>query len=244
MRKMMFIMVIGVLLCSIANADKIAHYRFEGNTNDETGNYDGTGYGIGYDTGKIGQAAFFDGVSDYIELTDLGNIHEPISIAMWIHPDYDTSINQSLFGRNIGYGSTGYHYENELLIDGDSEYFKFGDRAGSPSGDSFVYSTVQHQLGQWQHVAVTRDTDNTIQFFINGQPAGSGVDPYDVYNTDLSYLLGVTNTGHYPYYHGLIDDVQIFNNVLTQQQIETIMIPEPATMALLALGAVLLRRKR
>jgi len=42
----------------------------------------------------------------------------------------------------------------------------------------------------------------------------------------------------------MIDDVRIYDFAMTTEELNTMVIPEPATLSLFALGALVLRKKR
>ena len=66
----------------------VAHYEFEGNADDSSGNgNDGEEFGgVSYVDGVMGEAASFDGVDDYveIEISDLPINNEERTIAAWV----------------------------------------------------------------------------------------------------------------------------------------------------------------
>ena len=59
-----------------SRASLVAHYEFEGNTDDSSGNgRHGTAVGDpGFVAGKIGRAISLDGIGDYVEITGYKNI--------------------------------------------------------------------------------------------------------------------------------------------------------------------------
>jgi hypothetical protein len=58
-----------------------------------------------------------------------------------------------------------------------------------------------------------------------------------------SLYIGHQQSGADRYYNGLLDDLRIYNNALSQSEISAL-VPEPVTFLLLGLGAVLLRKRR
>jgi PGF-pre-PGF domain-containing protein len=64
--------------------DYISHYEFDGNADDETGNNDGTPYGVTFidDDTERGYVASFDGSGDYVET---GNVHyDQITVLLFL----------------------------------------------------------------------------------------------------------------------------------------------------------------
>ncbi len=61
----------------------LAHYKFDGNALDETGNYDGTPTDVVYVDGKYSQASKFNGTSSGVKVNGLGTMFgNPFSISM------------------------------------------------------------------------------------------------------------------------------------------------------------------
>jgi hypothetical protein len=155
-------------------------------------------------------------VDDYVETTTLGDIDEPMTISLWMKTD-ELNQNQCIFGRNKETGA-GYYYENQLSIGGDTrDRLKFGDRVGG-GGDSFIYSNTPVETDVWYHVAVTRDSGSNINFYVNGVWDGGG-SAVNVDNTGINYRIGTINTGHWPF-NGIIDDVRIYERVLSLREIQ------------------------
>src|SRR5262249_11374212 len=100
----------------------------------------------------------------------------------------------------------------------------------TPGAAAIRNSTAAVVLNQWQHVAVTWDGGmdaSNIHIFINGVAAdstsgltnGSGV-PISDAGTPLT--IGNRPVDNARGFNGSIDDVRIYNGVLTQAQIQAI----------------------
>ena len=79
------------------NSGLIAHYEFEGNANDSSGNgNDGTEHGgVEYVDGVIGKAAKFDGVDDYIIKSNPVFSGSKVAISAWIKLAKDIGSEQA-----------------------------------------------------------------------------------------------------------------------------------------------------
>ncbi len=93
-----------------------------------------------------------------------------------------------------------------------------GDGAGSLQNN---IATDPPELGIWQHIAVTVSEDGDVVHYLNGELNGEGVVQADAIDNDTNLFIGgradfVTNM------LGRLDDVAIFNEVLSQEQIQMI----------------------
>jgi hypothetical protein len=109
-------------------------------------------------------------------------------------------------------------------------------------GDSGgVYSTTPVNDGQWHHVAITRDAfTGQVQLYIDGVLNGSAA--LDVGTKAAQfYLIGAltdrNNAGYVTganYFNGQLDEVRIYNRVLTATEISALGQPPSAPMGLSA----------
>ena len=113
-----------------------------------------------------------------------------------------------------------------------------------PFNGKTTYGTTPLQAEQWYHVAVTFEADHQ-KIYLDGVEKINDTDTdiaSSIPNNNLPLLLGYSLAEN-TYFNGLIDDVRIYDNALSQPEIQAI-IPEPATLLLLSLGGMMLRRKR
>jgi len=123
---------------------------------------------------------------------------------------------------------------------------------GAGYGDDWDKSPAAEPLAfnKWYHIAATWASDaagdGTYTMYVGGTLVDSGT-----YSGLVALVMdadiGADGDGRQKGIKGLIDDVMLFSHVLNQSEIQGLYsaIPEPATIALLGLGGlVLLRRKR
>ncbi len=151
-------------------------------------------------------------------------------------------------GDNMIFGSTGN-------IAGDSLHH--GSRAGMLHtghwGDDLGPDqgiNINSQVGTWHHVAYTNDGGTQAQsvyfdgVLVIGPGAGGNAGGMNVNN---ALAIGTSNNSGS--FNGMLDEVRIYNTLLTQAEIQTAMtlVPEPTTATfagLLALSGLMLRRRR
>ena len=213
----------------------VAHYPFNGNANDESGNgNDGTVYGatlIEDRFGNVNSAYSFDGSNDYIESTsDLFSGNE-ITTSLWAFVDISSSggvllekidvieQNGSNYGTSMGKGDE-LLYINVRTEDSrdDNDYY------ASKTSDS----ETPIQENSWIHIVQTLTSDKT-ELFINGQLAATYNLPegFIPYMGDAPLQIGgfpLSNHGskEEAYFHGIIDDIRIYNRPLSETEIQTL----------------------
>lgn len=104
-------------------------------------------------------------------------------------------------------------------------------------------------LNTWIHLAGTINYGtNTLALYVNGQPAGSTIAALGAGSTSqntpsLGVAIGRNPTNTTEFFKGSLDDLRIYNHALTSAEVAAV-VPEPASLGLLALSACLLVRRR
>jgi hypothetical protein len=207
----------------------IAYYPFDGNAEDATGHgYDGQAFGATLTTDRYGDpnsAYSFNGVeNDYIALDmfygpGAGSVSSElntVTVCAWIK-----STNPANDPRIVSFG---YPFWDLSL-----QFEKINWLASNPSDSLQSIATIQsYNDGNWHFVCGTYD-NGEVHIFMDGQLAevdGGEVAPYAA---DVRYgFIGVmSNATSYngakydqTYFTGDIDDVIIFEQVLTPAQIQ------------------------
>lgn len=166
--------------------------------------------------GKLGQCYYFNGSGNRISIIDQLSYIYPISIAAWVYPTYATSTKaqymlsysidaQGTAGQSIGFG-----------MDNGS----FSVWCG---GAQYNYSTLTDNT--WYHIALTIDASNNYKVYINGTNVTSGTCGNALAAKWLtigarSYSSTGGNGGANSYFKGRINDVRLYDNVLSDKEIK------------------------
>src|SRR5262249_55865262 len=201
-------------------AGLVAYWRFDdGAGTDSSGNnLNGTLVNNPSCTsGKIGNALSFNG-SNYVSVpasAALGNLTNNFTVTAWISPADLTSthriIGPSKVASNNGFGFG--TYGSGLIF----TTFNVQD---------YISSVITLGTGAWVHVAAVMNNNN-VTFYVNGvsRQTVTGASPGNP-NTDDPYYLGNTTYIGTPSlaegWNGSLDDIRIFNRVLSASEIQTI----------------------
>uniref|UniRef100_A0A6M3XVL4 Putative baseplate wedge initiator n=1 Tax=viral metagenome TaxID=1070528 RepID=A0A6M3XVL4_9ZZZZ len=176
----------------------------------------GTNYGASWVDGKYGKALSFDGVDDYVNVSDSDSLDltTAITLSLWINPN-----SSAVWKRILDKESAAVPHVYMLC---------FADSAGklrARIAGGALDSIGSVPFGSWSHVAVTfdYDADHIIRLYINGVEDNS-LDWPSLMQTNVQDLLIGQYTGGSGYnFDGLKDEVRIFNRALSQAEIQRIM---------------------
>ena len=191
---------------------------------------DGTIHGATWTTGISGKALRFDGVDDYVKITNHPSLNPrtAITISAWYRPvSFKGTGNDPIVDKGY-YSHDPPYYQYHLGVTGDG-YNHRGARAAfgfsvAVEGESKGAGTDYNFWipGTWYHLVGTYDGE-MIRFYVNGklisakQSQGEMRDyGKDVYIATFSNLV---STYHLP---GTIDEVRIYNRALRIDEIKNL----------------------
>jgi hypothetical protein len=208
--------------------DYIARYKFDGNTNDETGNFNATNYGATLTTGVKGvvdTAYYFDG-NDYIgrTSTNLGfNGKAEISISLWINTSQTS-------GRIIQKAVSDGWNTFAVMLSSGKIYCTPQSIELNQYPEWITSSTVS--TGEWKHIMFTfkknaiNSTDGKIYVDNVEQTCAYTANRYSsnftMYETSNSLLFGVRPYSMSDYLNGKLDNVRIYDRMITASEVTEI----------------------
>jgi hypothetical protein len=231
--------------CGTVTNGLVACYPFEGNANDASGNgNNGTKYGdVVYVPGKIGQAAKFDGLGDYIDIANSVALNPAqLTISAWIQvanlsmlSGDPTSVNHHIvFNKENQYelAMFGSAYSPDKISAGEISF------ALNPYYPSWFWIPTGNfpELQQFKHVVLTFDQNSVAKLYVNGQKVKENPYPSALKPTSGCLRIGARgcpSTAN-AFFNGLIDELRIYNRAITDAEITQLYNeanPEPVVCA-------------
>jgi len=234
-----FVLVLGLFITSTvnANADIAAYWKFDDGSGttafDSSGNgHDGTLEGDPqWVDGQFLGALEFNGSSDYVNcgtgvsFTTVGDggTADGYTISVWINP-YDPGGDGKICGDidDSGWAAGGGFklalYQTRLESDvRDSSGRFFSREATDPDGLALEANT-------WYHVAIVYDdAGDTYTEYINGEVSRSVSVTQGAAASTADFRIGTDTPSLGHYFNGIIDEVRIYSQALTEGEIQGVM---------------------
>lgn len=198
----------------------IAYYPFTGNANDVSGNgYNGTVTGAVLITDKAGNpnsAYSFDGILSYIDATiaTIPQNNSPRTISGWFKtnsPNYTESNYSTIF--NYGNLSTNQRFALSLYSKG---YLDFISSSNFSNNDLGIQNNYLDNT--WHFITITYD-GTKVSLFIDGNYVDGKNITLNTINKNFRIGKRIDGDTNNEYFKGSIDDVGIWNRVLTPEEI-------------------------
>jgi hypothetical protein len=234
--------VLGPSISASADSGLLLHWNFDegsGSTAlDSSGNSQpGTLFNNAtYVPGESGTAVALNGVNQYVQsvtpLASLGTVNQPYALSAWVKAAPGVSNGNIV---HISSYADGSHWCIPFLRLQNGVFSATGWNGNQVS----AVGNTPVVAGQWYQVMTSWDPSNGLRLFVNGvleqatpeaTYTASGVPDY--FSLGLSGPSCSDNQG---YFHGDIDDAQVYNRALTPQDIQNIASPNgtdglPATV--------------
>ena len=176
----------------------------------------------------IDYALDFDGTNDNVSANGVAKelnstspaANLPLSVSAWVNPD-DGTKKQLVFG---------FYERINAFADGPSVWFGGTDFKFSYASESFttVHSSSTYEINNWHHVVLTISATRAGVLYVNGSSAltisaANGEGGLDMFSIGVDYDSSGGSAGSPgQYFDGKIDEVAVWNDVLTSAEVTAI----------------------
>jgi hypothetical protein len=163
-------------------------------------------------TGKNGRALKFDGVNDWVSIDDAADLHlsGAMTLEAWVNPTKNTGWRTAIMKERPG------DLDWALYASGSAKPSAWANTAG---GIGSVTGPTAPALNVWTHLAASYDA-TTIRLYVNGTQVATAPRGGALTNSTGLLRLG-GNSLWSEWFAGQLDDVRIYDRVLTATQIQT-----------------------
>jgi len=165
---------------------------------------------------------YFDGVDDCVAIGSMtSQITTTFTVEMWINPATVAVGSGELptYGRTLIASSTGTDKPLWLSLRGSEIWVR------TFTGNNPVLQTTGAAIpaNAWTHIAVSATRSGQTHLYINGVEYGTGVNSGTQYVWNNTACLGDLRPGRLLPFWGAMDEVRIWNDIRTPQEIQTYM---------------------
>jgi len=238
-----------VTMATPSHPNLIAHWKFEDNAKDAINDYEGKIMGNAeFDAGKKGKAIYFDGIDDYVDLSqdalnDVGSLSQG-TIAFWFK--FQSILDKQTVMPIFYIGANEKEDDNIFIIEVGHFNLQGGGTEPDPSNKMIYTTWINNQFepflcfdsdvnlaeNKWHHFAVVVSKDGNTGY-LNGNEItnrhynfGNSKDPsfLDDIPNKKKLMLGYGRSSHlispdFVYFKGALDDFRIYNEPLGEEEI-------------------------
>lgn len=216
------------------------HWTFDENSGTTAADSSGLGRtvtlrnGGGWNGGRIGATAWFDGANGYAQtdgpVVDTDPTGNPIgfSVSAWAHlTNAGGTVNRTVIGQD-GDAVSAFVVQYRPV---ERKWAVVVPKSDASDAETVtVLSTEAVALSPWTHVAVTYDSQlGQIRLYINGMLSAAQTGVFPIASTGpLSIGRGLRNSANAQFWPGGIDDVRVFARPLSDGEVRRVHDDAPA----------------
>ena len=213
-----------------AGAGLVAHWPLDTNAEDVVGGYHGFASGgviFGAEGAAFhsGAAAEFNGSSATIAVPYSAALNpDSFTVTLWANADSTGGFSSAITSRD----DNGVSVHGYLIYNDSAGRWNFWTGGGGPSGSWLQLPGPGVEVGSWVHLAISYDAGaQTMRLHVNGaleqSRSGGGLySPNGPQAEDFHIGSGADNGSQF-YFDGLLDDVALWDEALTTEQIQEVM---------------------
>lgn len=204
----------------------VAYYRLNGDYLDAAGGSAITPFNspVFLKRKNWGSSVLLSGPDKYIALPNntITKINNTVgfTFALWARTDNVSTLH---WQRLIDFNTSTTNYLFLAPNSGATGRPRIGLRVGGGS-EQVVDSSVSISAGVWVHYAFTK-VGNSANFYVNGELAGTNASMTQIVSNlgaSINCWIGRSAFAGDPYFIGALDDIRIFNQALTLQQVQAL----------------------
>ena len=212
-----------------ANLGLVGYWSMNENTGTVASDFSGNGNrgiltnGPTWVDGKRGKALNFDGVNDYVGVSDQSIFSpsvNPITVSAWVKLPGDAGGGASGgAGKYIVSKGAASNWEWAIEYDGGDIFL-----------DAWLLGGTEHMIAlytglrgdsNWRHIAITLQASVKAELFVDGISRSSDTTPSSsMGNGTATVRVGARGDGNY--FNGLIDEVRVYNRVLSAVEVSAL----------------------
>ena len=190
----------------------VSLWAAEGDPSDSVGTNHGLLQGtVAYAAGRVGQAFAFDGASGRVEVPYSSSLEvsSEATLMAWVCPD-ELPSQRGQFMYVAGRSQSGNDFDLQVETDDRSKFYVLGGVHAS--------STTLLRAGTWLHLTATYRAGDRIEIYLNATKEGSTAINGAVASSSNPFAIGTSPIWGRPW-RGRIDQVRLFNRVLSEREI-------------------------
>ncbi len=160
----------------------------------------------GWNTESSGIVLAFDGTNDYCRTDSNFAVADPVSIAMWVK--WNSSTTMVLLMNKAEWNST---YGFQVFLDASKVVAR-------GSGTSSVTTSSSFSTGVWHHIVVVYSGTNAKVYVDNVERVSGTINQINTSSQQPLYVGRYAGSSSF-YFVGRVDDIRIFNRVLSTSEV-------------------------
>jgi hypothetical protein len=185
----------------------IAQWKFDGDSRDAIGARHGTPQGnVRYEAGRFDQAASFDGENAFMTMANNPLPATNFTMTAWVYP-HKNSGGQYIAGTQNG-GAQGAF----LRLNNQSAFANVLPPAEMRTDGGSVPAAA------WSHLAMTVSHEEGLKIYVNGSEVAANREATSHVPAN-NFTVAARPDVHGLFFHGLIDDLAVWNRPLTPEEV-------------------------